>query len=41
MAVPVSDLPPRAEVAKQRYLKPDHAIAEYDGDFKEGSAVVA
>jgi hypothetical protein len=37
MAVRVSDLPPGAKVAKQHYVKPNHALAEYDRAFKPGT----
>jgi hypothetical protein len=40
MALRVSDLPAGAKVAKQHYVKADGALAEYDRDFKPGTARV-
>lgn len=40
MAVQVSDLPAGAKVAKQHYVTPNHALAEYDRSFKPGTARV-
>lgn len=40
MALRVTDLPAGAKVAKQRYVKPNGAIAEYDREFKQGTARV-
>jgi hypothetical protein len=40
MALRVSDLPAGAKVANQHYVKPDHALAEYDREFKPGTARV-
>jgi hypothetical protein len=40
MALRVSDLPVGAKVAKQRYVKPNGALAEYDREFKSGTARV-
>jgi len=40
MALRVTDLPAGAKVAKQRYVKPDGALAEYDREFKSGTARV-
>jgi hypothetical protein len=40
MALRVSDLKAGAKVAKQHYVKPDGALAEYDRNFKPGSVRV-
>jgi len=40
MALRVTDLPAGAKVATQRYVKPDGALAEYDREFKSGTARV-
>jgi hypothetical protein len=40
MGLRVSDLPAGAKVAKQHYVKPDGALAEYDRDFRPGTARV-